>query len=142
MLLTFQVPSPLLEYKERVFFEKERGLQQLQFTAGRSYTRQQLPSLSILHSLSFLLLDHARGPGQGGDPPSSWRTPLGVDLLVDTSHASGGSETSDCFSQGNVAGSGGYYIAAPATKIVANPGTITGSIGVVLGKFNVDAPAR
>lgn len=44
--------------------------------------------------------------------------------------------------QGNVAGSGGYYIAAPATKIVANPATITGSIGVVTGKFNLDAPAR
>lgn len=33
---------------------------------------------------------------------------------------------------GPVAASGGYYLAAPATKIVANPGTITGSIGVIL----------
>jgi protease IV len=33
-------------------------------------------------------------------------------------------------SMGNVAASGGYYIAAPATKIVASPQTITGSIGV------------
>lgn len=32
-------------------------------------------------------------------------------------------------SMGNVAASGGYYIAAPATAIVAEPGTITGSIG-------------
>ncbi|MFC1553703.1 signal peptide peptidase SppA [candidate division KSB1 bacterium] len=32
-------------------------------------------------------------------------------------------------SMGNVAGSGGYYIAMPATKIIAQPGTITGSIG-------------
>lgn len=30
-----------------------------------------------------------------------------------------------------VAASGGYYAACPATKIVANPGTITGSIGVM-----------
>ncbi len=33
-----------------------------------------------------------------------------------------------------VAASGGYYIAAPAREILANPGTITGSIGVVGGK--------
>lgn len=37
-------------------------------------------------------------------------------------------------SMGNVAGSGGYYIAAPADKIVADPATLTGSIGVVGGK--------
>lgn len=37
-------------------------------------------------------------------------------------------------SMGNVAGSGGYYVAAAATKIVAQPGTITGSIGVLGGK--------
>ena len=33
-------------------------------------------------------------------------------------------------SMGNYAASGGYYIAAPATKIYANPTTISGSIGV------------
>ena len=33
---------------------------------------------------------------------------------------------------GAVAASGGYYISAPANKIVANPGTITGSIGVIM----------
>jgi protease-4 len=35
-------------------------------------------------------------------------------------------------SMGAVAASGGYYVAAPSTKIVANPGTITGSIGVIM----------
>lgn len=33
-----------------------------------------------------------------------------------------------------VAASGGYYVATPAHWIVAQPGTITGSIGVILGK--------
>jgi protease-4 len=37
-------------------------------------------------------------------------------------------------SMGNVAGSGGYYVAAAADKIVAEPATLTGSIGVVGGK--------
>lgn len=36
---------------------------------------------------------------------------------------------------GNVAGSGGYFVAMGADKIVAQPGTITGSIGVLSGKF-------
>ena len=38
-------------------------------------------------------------------------------------------------SMGNVAGSGGYFIAMGAKKIFAEPGTITGSIGVVGGKL-------
>lgn len=36
---------------------------------------------------------------------------------------------------GAVAGSGGYFVAMNAEKIIANPSTITGSIGVVSGKF-------
>ena len=39
-------------------------------------------------------------------------------------------------SMGDVAASGGYYIAAPANAIVAEPGTITGSIGVIGGKYS------
>lgn len=37
-------------------------------------------------------------------------------------------------SMGNLAGSGGYFVAMAADKIVAQPGTITGSIGVLGGK--------
>lgn len=40
-------------------------------------------------------------------------------------------------SMGDVAASGGYYISMGATRIVAQPGTITGSIGVVGGKPNL-----
>lgn len=35
-------------------------------------------------------------------------------------------------SMGTVAASGGYYVSAPATVIVANPATLTGSIGVIM----------
>ena len=38
-------------------------------------------------------------------------------------------------SMGNVAASGGYFVSIPATRIVAQPGTITGSIGVLAGKL-------
>jgi protease IV len=37
-------------------------------------------------------------------------------------------------SMGNVAGSGGYFVAMGADRIVAHPATLTGSIGVVSGK--------
>lgn len=40
-------------------------------------------------------------------------------------------------SMSDVAGSGGYYVAAGATRILAQPGTLTGSIGVVMVKPNV-----
>lgn len=39
-------------------------------------------------------------------------------------------------SMGDIAGSGGYFVAAGADHILAQPGTITGSIGVYGGKFD------
>jgi protease-4 len=50
-----------------------------------------------------------------------------VDLL--------GAEKPLVVSMSDVAASGGYYIAARASRIVAEPATITGSIGVVTGKL-------
>lgn len=41
-------------------------------------------------------------------------------------------------SMGTIATSGGYYIAAGANGIVANPGSITGSIGVIMGFTNYE----
>ena len=41
-------------------------------------------------------------------------------------------------SMGSVAASGGYYIAAATDRIVANPGTLTGSIGVIMEMANVE----
>jgi protease-4 len=41
-------------------------------------------------------------------------------------------------SMGGMATSGGYYIASACDKIVANPGTLTGSIGVILQLANVE----
>lgn len=41
-------------------------------------------------------------------------------------------------SMGSVAASGGYHVAIPAAVIYANPGTITGSIGVLMKLSNVE----
>lgn len=45
-------------------------------------------------------------------------------------------------SMSDVAASGGYYIAMPAHKIVAQPATLTGSIGVVMVKFVIDGTLK
>jgi protease IV len=45
-------------------------------------------------------------------------------------------------SMSDVAASGGYYIAMGATKIVAEPATLTGSIGVVMMKFVIDGTMK
>ncbi len=45
-------------------------------------------------------------------------------------------------SMGSVAASGGYYIASASDLIVANPGTITGSIGVIMQFSNFEELLR
>ena len=40
-------------------------------------------------------------------------------------------------SMSDVAASGGYWLAMSANRIIAEPGTITGSIGVLMGKLNI-----
>jgi protease-4 len=45
-------------------------------------------------------------------------------------------------SMSDVAASGGYYIAMPAHAIVAEPATLTGSIGVVMIKFVIDGTLK
>lgn len=45
-------------------------------------------------------------------------------------------------SMGDVAASGGYYVAAGAREILAGPSTLTGSIGIFAGKFNFQRLAK
>src|SRR6202522_72861 len=99
----------------------------------------------------------AGGSVMGGDSVASdiraARTNSGIKAIVLRVDSGGGSvvgsevirrevELADAVkpvvvSMSDVAASGGYWIAAPARKIVADPGTITGSIGVLIGKLNV-----
>jgi protease IV len=44
-------------------------------------------------------------------------------------------------SMSGYAASGGYWVSTPAAAIISDPGTITGSIGVLGGKFNVAGAA-
>lgn len=109
------------------------------------------------------------GPSPGGRPIDATRTaeairraaeskafkaivlrldsPGGSPVASDTirraiTHARGAG-TPVVVSMGNLAASGGYYVAAAANRIVAQPGTITGSIGVFAGKLVLkEAKAR
>lgn len=45
-------------------------------------------------------------------------------------------------SMGDVAASGGYYVASAATRIVANPATLTGSIGAIIVGYNLSELLR
>ena len=45
-------------------------------------------------------------------------------------------------SMGSVAASGGYYIACGADKILANPGTVTGSIGAIMHFTNLEGTLK
>jgi protease-4 len=45
-------------------------------------------------------------------------------------------------SMSGYAASGGYWVSTPAARIYAEPGTITGSIGVLGGKFNISPAAQ
>jgi protease-4 len=44
-------------------------------------------------------------------------------------------------SMSSYAASGGFWVATPAAEVIAEPGTITGSIGVLGGKFNIAGAA-
>ena len=51
--------------------------------------------------------------------------------------SSRGARSPWCVSMGDYAASGGFYVSMGADAIVAEPGTITGSIGVFSGKFSL-----
>jgi protease-4 len=64
-------------------------------------------------------------------------SPVGSDLVWRAVHEAQKRGKPVVVSMGDVAGSGGYYVAMGADAIVAEPTTITGSIGVVYTKFSV-----
>ncbi len=64
---------------------------------------------------------------------------VGSDLVWRAVRAAQGRGKPVVVSMGDVAGSGGYYVAACADAIVAQASTITGSIGVVYAKFDVSS---
>lgn len=88
--------------------------------------RPPLRLTSCLHLIAALSLLYRPAPRAGGSAAASDAIHREVALLRQAGKPV-------VVSMGNAAASGGYFISAPATKIVAQPGTITGSIGVLMG---------
>ncbi|SNB63934.1 protease-4 [Arboricoccus pini] len=65
-------------------------------------------------------------------------SPVASDIIARQIHLAIEAGKPVIVSMGNVAASGGYWISMGATRIVAQPGTLTGSIGVVAAKPVID----
>jgi protease IV len=131
------------------------------------YTRVKPSSLGLENGLHTVAVIYATGTimsGEsmpevmGGATVARWiraaRTDPGINAIVLRVDSPGGSSVASdviwrevalarkvkpiIVSMSDVAGSGGYWIAMSATKIVAEPQTLTGSIGVLAGKFSID----
>jgi protease-4 len=92
-------------------------------TLGSATAQQMIRAAARDDSLAAVVV-HVDSPG--GSALASdliWRDLAQLDLLKPV-----------VVYMGDVAASGGYYIAAPGRKIVAQPATLTGSIGVIMAK--------
>jgi protease-4 len=108
--------------------------------AGGSGSGGLFGSLGGAESIASLLREAARDPdlkavvirlnSPGGTPAASQEIEKEIQRLKD-------SGKKVVASMGDVAASGAYWVAAGADQIVANPGTITGSIGVIMETANL-----
>ena len=77
-----------------------------------------------------------RGGASGSIARAAWSAPTQeIFAAIERVRAAGKPVVA---SMGSVAASGGYYVAVAADRIYANPGTLTGSIGVVMQMANVE----
>ena len=139
-------------------FDGETSLRACRGRAGRGRAARRI---ALLYAVGTIASGKSAFDGPGGSVVGSdtfvqWMRKVRVDAVASAPSSSaidspGGSAIASeviwremmltrdvkpvIVSMGDVAASGGYYIAAPAHTIVAQPGTLTGSIGVVTGKF-------
>lgn len=127
--------------------------------AGKDTTRKSTkPRLALLHAVGMIMPGKSAGGGfldaetMGSDTMVEAIKKISKDpnikaIVMRVDSPGGSALASDLIwqalktsgkpvivSMGDVAGSGGYYIAMGANKIYAEPGTITGSIGVIMQK--------
>jgi protease IV len=115
-------------------------------------------TVALIYAVGTIMTGESLAPVMGGSTVARWiraaRNDSSVKAIVLRIDSPGGSSVgSDVIwrevalakkvkpvivSMSDVAGSGGYWIAMAATRIVAQPQTLTGSIGVLAGKFSFD----
>ena len=130
--------------------------------AGRGFGFDRRPKVALVHAVGEIVRGESQSSPFGGSLAGSDTIVRGlrqateddgVRAIILRVDSPGGSGTaSDAIwrevgvarrkkpvvvSMGDYAASGGYYIAMGADAIVAEPGTITGSIGVFSGKFSL-----
>lgn len=93
------------------------------------YAIRQLKQARDDHSIKAVVL---RIDSPGGTVTGSDRIWREVELVVKGTDKKGTSKKPLVVSMGGMAASGGYYVAAPADMIFAEPTTLTGSIGVIM----------
>jgi protease-4 len=113
--------------------------------------------IALIYGQGMILSGSSTGQTMGSETVSGWfraaREDSSIKAVVFRVDSPGGSAVaSDAIwreieltrkmkpvvvSMSDVAGSGGYWISMSADKIIAQPQTLTGSIGVISGKFNV-----
>ena len=117
--------------------EDRRGLRRRPDHRGQERQRRLFGELGVGSTTMIEALQEGRRRSQGGGHRAADRQPRRIghgqrlDLAGDGAHC----KKPLMASMGDVAGSGGYYIAMGAKKIFAEPGTLTGSIGVIGGKL-------
>lgn len=147
-------PEPTLRYVERHGVSRFHAvMEQLPTPGGK-------PRIAVIEAIGGIEIGHA-SPRPGGPTIGSDNLGAALRAAAKDKHVSavvlrvdspgGSAVASDSIrrdiqqvraagkpvvaSMASVAASGGYYISMPCNSIVASPGTITGSIGVLAGKF-------
>jgi protease IV len=136
----------------------------VQATRNRRNPRPGAPVIALVHAAGDIVEGEADNPLAGGGAVSipgdtysaalraAARDPSVRAILIRVDSPGGSAIASDqileaaekardagkpiVVSMGSVAASGGYYISLAANRIVAEPGTLTGSIGVLWGKIS------
>ncbi len=130
--------------------------------SSRGFGFDRRPKIALIYAVGEIVGGESQGSGLGGQVAGSdtvasalkqAREDTSVQAIVLRVDSPGGSGTASdviwrevvlarkakplVVSMGDVAASGGYYIAMASDAIVAQPSTITGSIGVFGGKFTL-----
>lgn len=133
--------NTLEEYRDYAWAKPKVDLVATIYTSGNIVMGKGTPGQKIAHETTVKLIREAR------------KNPMYKGIILRVDSGGGSAQASDIIhrelelaktenkkpivvSMAGVAASGGYYIAANADRIVANPATLTGSIGVVGMAFN------
>jgi protease-4 len=147
---------------QRLLQDQGRSLGRVRF---EEYSRVKTTSLgletgrrvALVYGVGTIMAGESFPPVMGGSTVARWiraaRQDRSIAAIVFRVDSPGGSSVGSdvvwrevflakkekpvIVSMSDVAGSGGYWVSTAATKIVAEPQTLTGSIGVLAGKFSL-----